>query len=109
MSIIGFVPDPETAATVVAWVQALAEQDEEMELLCLETGFGGRSAEAVRAALGGKADGGPTVTPIDDPMPVAEVVNTVRRRRARLLVTASWASIYPSRRARSLACSISFR
>jgi hypothetical protein len=37
MSIIGFIPNPETAATVVAWVQALADEDEETTFLCFET------------------------------------------------------------------------
>ncbi len=52
MSIVGFVPNPETAAIVVAWVQALAEKDERTKFLCLETGFDGRTAQAVHEALG---------------------------------------------------------
>lgn len=43
MSIIGFIPDPEHAAKVVAWAQALAERDEGMEFLCCEIGFDRRT------------------------------------------------------------------
>ena len=48
-SVIGFVPSPETATTVVAWVQALADEDEETMFLRLETGFDGRTAQAVKS------------------------------------------------------------
>jgi threonine synthase len=73
MSIVGFVPNPETATTVVAWVQALADKDEGKTFLCYETGFEGRTAQAVHEALGKERDGVATVTPIDDPMPAAVV------------------------------------
>ena len=88
MSIIGFIPSPETAATSVAWVRTLADEDEETIFLCLETGFAGRTAEAVRAALGEQGEDGPTLIAIDDPKPVAEVLNHVRNTRPRLLYTA---------------------
>ena len=91
MSIIGFVPDPETATTVVAWVQALADKDEETTFLCLETGFDGRTTQAVREALGEKGDGVSTLIAIDDPMPVARVREYVRKRNIRLLVTGPFA------------------
>ena len=52
MSISGFVPNPENAATVVAWVQALVDKDEESTFVCLETGFDGRTMQAVREVLG---------------------------------------------------------
>jgi hypothetical protein len=91
MSIIGFVPNPETAATVVAWVQALADQDEERTFLCFETGFDGRTAQAVREALGEKGDGDATLLAIDDPSPVAEVLVHVRKTNFRLLVTGPFA------------------
>ncbi len=87
MSIIGFVPNPETAATVVTWVQALADKDEETKLLCLETGFDGRTTQAARDALGEKGDGGATLVAIDDPMPVEEILDRVRESDTRLLVT----------------------
>ena len=87
MSIVGFVPNPETAATVVAWVQALADKDEGTIFLCYETGFDGRTAQAVHEALGEEGDSVATVKAIDDPMPVAEVLNHVRKSGARLLVT----------------------
>ena len=87
MSIIGFIPAPESAATVVAWVQALADKDEETRFLCLETGFGGRTGQAVREALGGTGDSTANVVAIDDPMPVARVRDQVRKMRGRLLVT----------------------
>ncbi len=87
MSIIGFIPNPETAATVVGWVRALADKDEETIFLCLETGFHGRTAAAVHEALGEQGDHAATVTAIEHPMPVTEVVNHVRKRDARLLVT----------------------
>jgi len=91
MNIVGFVPNPETAATVVAWVQALADKDEGTNFLCLETRFDGRTAQAVHEALGEEGDGAPTVTAIDDPMPVAVVLNHVRKSGARLLVTGPFA------------------
>jgi uncharacterized hydrophobic protein (TIGR00271 family) len=87
MSIVGFVPNPETAATVVAWVQALADKDEETTFLCYETGFDGRTAQAVREALAEKGDDVPTLVAIDDPMPVAAVLGHVRKGECRLLVT----------------------
>ncbi len=88
MSIVGFVPNPESAATVVGWVQALADEDEETKFLCLETGFDGRTEETVLAALGEKGDNVPTLIGIDHPMPVPEVMHHVRRRDVRLLVSA---------------------
>jgi uncharacterized hydrophobic protein (TIGR00271 family) len=91
MSTVGFVPNPETAATVVAWVQALAEEDEATIFLCHEAGFDGRTAQAVREALGETADSVATVTAIDDPMPVAKVLKHVRKRDIRLLVTGAFA------------------
>ncbi len=72
---------------VVGWVRALAEKDEETTFLCLETGFDGRTAEAVRVALGEQGERAPTVTALDDPMPVTAVLNQVRKKVPRLLVT----------------------
>jgi len=91
MSLIGFVPNPEAAATVVAWVQALADQDEETKILCLETGFDGRTGQAVREALGEEGEDGPTLIAIDDPMPIPVLLDYVRRRNVRLLVTGPFA------------------
>jgi len=91
MSIIGFIPGPDEAATVVAWVRALADTDEETTFLCLETGFDGKTGEAVREALGEIADDGPAIVAIDDPMPVTQVVDHIRKRSIRLLVTAPFA------------------
>ena len=87
MSIIGFVPSPETAATVIAWVKELADEGEETTFLCYETGFDGRTAQAVREALAEKGDDVPTLVAIDDPMPVAVVLGHVRKGNIRLLVT----------------------
>lgn len=96
MSIIGFVPDPATAATVAAWVRALADKDEQTTFLCFETGFDGRTAEAVREALDEKSQGVPNLEAIDDPTPVAKVLDAVpswpaaatrRFRRARRSAT----------------------
>jgi uncharacterized hydrophobic protein (TIGR00271 family) len=87
MNIVGFVPNPETAATVVAWTQALADKDEGRIFLCYETGFDGRTAQAVHEALGEEGDSVATVTAIDDPMPVAVVLGHVRKGNSRLLVT----------------------
>ena len=87
MSIVGFVPNPETAATVVAWTQTLADKDEGTIFLCYETGFDGRTAQAVHEALGEEGNSVATVTPIDDPLPVAVVLGHVRKSGARLLVT----------------------
>jgi len=87
MSVISFVPNPEMASALIAWVQALAGKDEETTFLCLETGFDGRTTQAVREALGETGDGVSTLITIDDPMPVAEVLKHVRKMGPRLLVT----------------------
>ena len=76
---------------VVAWAQTLADKDEETTFLCLETGFDGRTTQAVREALGEKGDGVSTLIAIDDPMPVARVREYVRKRNIRLLVTGPFA------------------
>lgn len=91
MGIVGFVPNPESAEMVVGWVQTIADEDEETKFLCLETGFDGRTEEAVLAALGEKGDNPPTLIGIDHPMPVPEVLQHVRRRGVRLLVSAPFA------------------
>jgi hypothetical protein len=91
MGIVGFVPNPESAEMVVDWVQALAEEDEETTFLCLETGFDGRTEEAVLAALGEKGDNLPTLIGIDHLMPVPEVLQYVRKKDVRLLVSAPFA------------------
>jgi uncharacterized hydrophobic protein (TIGR00271 family) len=91
MGIVGFVPNPESAEMVVGWVQALSEEDEETKFLCLETGFDGRTKEAVLAALGEKGDSLPTLIAIDHPMPVPEVLQHVRKKGVRLLVSAPFA------------------
>jgi hypothetical protein len=91
MGIVGFIPNPESAEMVVGWVQALADEDEETKFLCLETGFDGRTEEAVLAALGEKGDNLPTLIGIDHPMPVPEVLQNVRRKDVRLLVSAPFA------------------
>jgi hypothetical protein len=70
MSIIGVVPNPETAATVVAWVQALADKNEETKYLCLECGFDGQTGQALREVLGQKGGSDPPLVAIDDPMPI---------------------------------------
>ena len=54
MSVIGFVPNPEMAPALIAWAHTLADKDEETTFLCLETGFDGRTTQAVREALGEK-------------------------------------------------------
>ena len=76
---------------VVAWAQTLADKDEETTFLCLETGFDGRTTQAVREALGEKGDGVSTLIAIDDPMPIARVREYVRKRNIRLLVTGPFA------------------
>ena len=91
MSIIGFIPNPETAVTVVSWVRALADNEEETTFLCHETGFDGRTAQAAREALGEKGEGKVMLVAIDDPMPVAAVLVHVRKRNIRLLVTSPFA------------------
>jgi uncharacterized hydrophobic protein (TIGR00271 family) len=88
MSIIGFIPNPESAMTSVAWIRTLVDEDEKIIFLCLETGFTDHTAEAVRAALDEQGEGGPTLITINDPMPVAEVIDHVRKMCPRLLYTA---------------------
>jgi len=85
MSIMGFAPSPETAAMVVAWVQALAEHDEETSFLCLECGADGRTEQAVREALGSTGADVSTLIGIDHPMPLPEVLSQARKRRLRLM------------------------
>jgi hypothetical protein len=85
MSIIGFVPGPEEAATVVAWTRALTGSSDETEFLCLEIGFGGRTEQAVREALGEAGADPPTLTAIRDPMPVTAVLEHARKANACLL------------------------
>jgi uncharacterized hydrophobic protein (TIGR00271 family) len=87
MSIIGFIPSPETAATVVAWVKALADEGEETIFLCYETGFDGRTAQEVREALAEESDDALTLITIDDLMPVRAVLAHVRKGNVRMLVT----------------------
>ena len=91
MSVIGFVPNPEMAPALIAWAQTLADKDEETTFLCLETGFDGRTTQAVREALGEKGAGVATLIAIDDPMPVARVREYVRKRNIRLLLTGPFA------------------
>jgi uncharacterized hydrophobic protein (TIGR00271 family) len=91
MSVVGFVPNPEIAPALIAWAHTLADKDEETTFLCLETGFDGRTTQAVREALGEKGDGVSTLIAIDDPMPVARVREYVRKRNIRLLVTGPFA------------------
>ena len=90
MGIVGFVPNPESAEMVVGWVQTIADEDEETTFLCLETGFDGRTEEAVLAAFGEKGDTPPSLIGIDHPMPVPEILQHVRRRNVRLLVSAAF-------------------
>jgi len=87
MGVIGFVPDPEQASKVVAWVKALAEGDEEIEFLCFEVGFNGQTERAVRWELGKPGAGDKTVTAVRDEAPVAVVLQRVRETGTRLLVT----------------------
>ncbi len=91
MSIIGFVPNPETAPFIVTWVRALANKGEETNYLCYERGFDGATAQAVREALGDEGGGGANLEAVDDAMPVAIVLEQVRKRDARLLVTGPFA------------------
>jgi len=75
------------APALIAWVQTLADKNEETTFLCLETGFDGSTAQAVREALGETGDRVSTLIAIDDPMSVARVREYVRKRNIRLLVT----------------------
>ena len=69
--IIGFVPSPDTAATVVAWVQALADEGEETIFLCYENGFDGGTERAVRQALTEEGGDALTTITIDENEPMA--------------------------------------
>ncbi|MBD3857257.1 MAG: DUF389 domain-containing protein [Acidobacteria bacterium] len=79
------------APVLIAWAQTLADKDEETTFLCLETGFDGRTTQAVREALGEKGASVATLIAIDDPMPVARVREYVRKRNIRLLLTGPFA------------------
>ena len=87
MSIIGFVPSPETAEEIVSWVRALAAPDEETLYMCLEAGSESSTERAVRAALEEGGAGEALVASIDDPMPVPFVLDRLRKRNTRLLVS----------------------
>ena len=82
MSIIGFIPDPEQAAKVVSWAQALAESDEAMEFLCYEIGFDGQTEQAVRLALEKTGAEAVAVTAVRDESPVAAVLQRVAQSQA---------------------------
>ena len=86
-SIVGFAPSPDTAATVVAWVQALADEGEETIFLCYETGFDGGTERAVRQALTEEGGDALTTIAIDDPMPVRAASTHARKGNVRMLVT----------------------
>ena len=90
MSIIGFVPHAQAAATVVAWVVALRGSEDEVQFLCLETGPEDLTVQAVREALGEEKADTAALVAIRDPMPVPVVIERARKAKARLLVTASF-------------------
>ena len=85
MSIIGFVPHPETAVTVIDWVRTLAEKDEETKFLCLESGTEGHTSHAVRESLGEKDPDATPLIAIDDG--ISAVLSQLRKESPRLLVT----------------------
>lgn len=88
MSICGFVPGPDAAAMVVAWVDALADDDEEMTFLCLETGPDRETTEAVREMLVKGSDNVPLLITIDESDFVRPVLKQLRQAKSRQLVTA---------------------
>jgi uncharacterized hydrophobic protein (TIGR00271 family) len=88
MSICGFVPNPDSAALIVAWVDALADDEEDRVFLCLESGRDGSTAQAVREALASEAGSAPTLVTVNDSEFEPEVTKRLRQLRSRLLVTA---------------------
>jgi uncharacterized hydrophobic protein (TIGR00271 family) len=84
MSVIGFVPDPESAATVVSWTQALSGAEATVEFLCWDRWGESATWDAVRAALG---DVEAKVTAVEDTDVVSAVARHCREVQARLLIT----------------------
>jgi uncharacterized hydrophobic protein (TIGR00271 family) len=95
MSISGFVPDHETAATVVAWVQALAEPDEAKTFLCLESEHGEHTRESVRETLDGIGDSGAKLIAFEDHAPLAAILEQLHKTKSRLLVIGPYAATGP--------------
>jgi hypothetical protein len=91
MTIIAFVPNPESASTVVAWAETLRANDEETRWLCLDVRRDGRTTQALIEALGGRSEVEPAPQEITDPAPVQMVLEQVRKTAPRLLLTAPFA------------------
>jgi hypothetical protein len=54
MKIAGFIPNPESAVTVVNWTLAFRSEEDEVEFLCYESWFGSKTQQAAKEALGKK-------------------------------------------------------
>lgn len=86
MVITGFIPDPDTAATVVSWTIALARPEDELNFLCYETGFSDQTQRAAKMALS-ETDKQSSVKAVNDQVLVKAVVEKLRKTKSELLVT----------------------
>lgn len=72
---------------IVGWARRLAEPNDEVGFLCLDSDAGGHTVSAVREALGEREDGRTELVTIDDPRPVPRVLEHLRRDKADVLLT----------------------
>jgi len=89
MKITGFIPNPETAATVVAWTFSFADPDDKIEFLCYDTRFGEQTQLATKELLK-ESEREISVMGIYDPMVVKVVVEESRKNKSELLVTSQF-------------------
>ena len=89
IKITGFIPNPEMAATVVAWTFSLAGPDDEIEFLCYEKKISEQTQLAVKELLKG-SEKEILVKGMYDPMVVKAVVEESRKNKSKLLVTSEF-------------------
>lgn len=89
MKITGFIPNPEMAATVVAWTFSLADTTDEIEFLCYEKKFSKQTQLATKELLK-SSDKEILVKGIYDPMVVKAVAEESRKNKSELLITSQF-------------------
>lgn len=85
IKITGFIPNPEMAATVVAWTFSLAGPDDEIEFLCYEKKISEQTQLSVKELLK-EPEKEILVKGIYDPLVVKAVVEESRKNKSQLLV-----------------------
>jgi hypothetical protein len=88
MTILALIPNPESAASVAAWAEVFAANDEGTRFVCYELGFDGRTTQALTEALGEKAAMDRSPEKLSDPAPIRQILRHVHKTGSRLLVTA---------------------